>query len=334
MPAALSLWKLVSRKGQSLAQNFPEVARALAVQPVRQAVFDGEVVALDAQSRPSFQRLQNRGNDSGLQTLFYAFDLLYLDGWNLERAPLEARKELLRATLAPVGPLHYLDHFDDGLALFDAGRAIGLEGILAKQRGRVYAAGQRTRSWLRAKASKADEFVGGGYTEGTGRRKGTFGSLLLGRFRPDGTLRYVGNVGSGFDERTLEQVRRRLGPLVVRRSPFPGPLPKRRWQRAPTGRVTWVKPEVVAEVRYGERTDDGMLRHAVFLRLRDDKPAVEVRKQPVVRPPSAPAPSREAHEEDVAWALARLEGGEKELTLSIDGHEIGLMNLDKPLWPA
>ncbi len=354
--------ELVSRRGNSLTGDFPLIARALGSQPVRQAIFDAEVVGLDEQGRPSFQRLQNRGGGASLRMLLYVFDLLYLDGWDLRQVPLEERKTLLRAALAPLGPLQYVEHFDDGLRLFDAARELGLEGVVAKRRDSVYAAGERTRLWLKAKATRADDFVIAGYTEGEGRRQESFGSLLLGQYDQAGTLRYVGNVGSGFDDRSLREVLDRLAPLVTGGSPFAEPLPKGHWRRRPRGSVTWVKPEVVAEVRYGERTDDRILRHAVFDRLREDKAAAEVKEQPLVAGPRSggssplpgtrgrgmpaghspgggaharsPEPPPSSLRERGLEVLSQLEGAEKTLTLVVEGHEIGLTNLEKVLWPA
>jgi bifunctional non-homologous end joining protein LigD len=294
--------RLVSRNGNDLTGRFAEVARAL-VKAVRSpnAVVDGEVARIDPAGRTSFSELQQ---GSG-QLVYYAFDLLELDGKPLVDLPLHERKERLRELIDDrVGPVAVSEGFDDGEALFEVAREQKLEGIIAKRLDSTYKSGRRTRDWLKLKTENTDEFVVAGYTRGAGRRAGTFGALVLGVYE-DGALRYVGNVGTGFDDAEIRRLLALLKPLHRDTPPF-ADVPK--MPRVRKGDVQWVEPRLVAQVRYGEWTHDGHLRHPAYLGLRDDKDADDV---------TAPGPA-EIPLESV------IRKGKRELRLS---------NLDKPFWP-
>ena len=315
---------LRSRGGQAYEERYPEVVRALAAQPVEAAVFDGEVVALGPDGRMSFQRLQNRAADRDAVLRFYAFDLLYLDGFDLVQAHLADRKALLHAVLAPIGGAEEVVGFDDGLSLFKAAQANALEGIVAKKRDSIYEPGRRVRTWLKMKTSQADEFVVAGYTNGTGRRSDSLGSLILGSYDEQRKLHYAGHVGTGFDEASLDDMLRRLKPLERKTSPFDEPVPRGGGSSRTGGAGHWVDPKTVVEIKYAERTSDGRLRHPVFLRVRDDKPAVEVRPQAVVEPPET---------DQLSAALAAIDTDKDAARIELDGHEIKLTNLNKVFWP-
>src|SRR5262249_47425993 len=153
-------------------------------QPFRDVIFDGEIVALDEQGRPSFQLLQNRWGEPRPTLLYYAFDVLYRGGYDLRGVPLEQRKELLRNSLIPTERLRVVETFaEDGLGLYEAVRQSGMEGIVAKRRDSRYDSGRRSDAWLKIKATLSDEFVIGGYTVGSGSRANTFGSLIVGYYR-------------------------------------------------------------------------------------------------------------------------------------------------------
>jgi bifunctional non-homologous end joining protein LigD len=319
--------RLASRRGLDCTDQYPWLAQAIRRQPYPRMVVDGEIVALDEQGRPSFQHLQNRGSDPNVALMYYAFDLLYRDGIDLRGVPLEDRKALLASSLVPSERLRLVETFpEDGEMLFQAARASGMEGVVGKRRDSRYESGKRSEAWLKVKATQRDEFVVGGYTQGTGARARTFGSLVLG-FYPDGAdrLAYVGNVGSGFDDKTLDSMLRRLQALKTDESPFSGPIPTvGRWTRKERaeGPITFVRPELVAEVKYAERTQDGILRAPVFLGLREDKAPREVGDIEVVSPP---APG----------ALEQLLGSDADkLVLEVDGYEIGFSNLNKVFWPS
>jgi bifunctional non-homologous end joining protein LigD len=163
---------------------------------------------------------------------------------------------------------------EDGEAIYQAAVAHGMEGVVAKRRDSAYEAGRRSKKWLKAKVTRSDEFVVCGYTEGTGTRADTFGALVLGMRQQDGSLVYAGEVGTGFDSRTLRALRGRLDALKSEVPPLLEPASRRKsrwsWLRQ-SGPITWVRPELMAEVKYAERTDDGELRAPVFLRVREDR---------------------------------------------------------------
>jgi bifunctional non-homologous end joining protein LigD len=266
----------------------------------------------------SFQRLQNRAGDPDAMLRFYVFDLLYLDGYDLRSVPLRDRKPLLQAALAPLGALEEVTVFDDGASLYRAAQSQHLEGVVAKLRDSLYEPGKRVRTWLKVKTNQSDEFVIVGYTEGTGRRTETLGSLILGSYDASGKLRYAGHVGTGFDEASLQDMLRRLKPLLRSSSPLDEPVPRGGASSRQGGKGHWVEPTIVAEIKYSERTDDGRLRHPVFVRVREDKPAADVHPQVVVAPPST----------------SDLDDARDSTFLTLDGHRLKVSNLNKVLWPA
>jgi bifunctional non-homologous end joining protein LigD len=290
--------KLVSRNDNDLTGRFPEVAKAI-VKAVKSpnAVVDGEICRIDPSGKTSFSELQQGSGP----LVYYAFDLLELDGEPRVQLPLAERKALLRRSLDKrVTSVGFSDDFDDGAALFEVAQQGGLEGIISKRTTSTYQQGKRSRDWLKVKTEWNEEFVVAGYTRGSGRRAGTFGSLVL-AVNDGSELRYVGNVGTGFDDAEIRKLLKLLKPLHRGSPPFPvaPKLPKVR-----KGDVQWVEPELVAQVRFGEWTHDRHLRHPAYLGVREDKAAAEVIEE---RPISE---------------LVRK--GKRELRLS---------NLDKPFWP-
>jgi bifunctional non-homologous end joining protein LigD len=266
---------LVSRNGNDLTARFPELAKRLAA-TVRtpDCVVDGEVCALDEHGRPSFSAMQ-RGKP-GTPLVYEVFDVLEIDGATLVDLPLTERRERLDALLDPKQKAVQVSGlFDDGEALLAAAVETGLEGVMAKRPASAYCEGKRTRDWLKIKTQGRQEFVICGWTKGQGRREGSFGSLVLGVQR-DGALEWVGNVGTGFDEDTIDMLLAKLRPLAREKPSFDAApkMPKVR-----KGDVTWVEPKLVCEVRFAEWTHDGHLRAPVFVGLRDDKPAREVRPE-------------------------------------------------------
>jgi len=209
--------------------------------------------------------------------------------------------------------------------IFEAAIKQGFEGIIAKLKDSTYESGKRSRNWLKIKATLSDEFVIGGYSQGSGSRAHTFGALLLGYHDDKGLLAYVGHVGTGFDEPTLVDLRKRLDALKTDQCPFAAMPPL----NAPT---TWVRPELVAEVKFTQWTQDGYLRTPVFMRLREDKAPTEVQRLEVV--PSPDAAPEEATSGKVGRILEQLDSPAQNLTVEVDGHKISLTNLDKELWPA
>ena len=330
--------RLTSRRGLDCSNEYPWLVRALRQQPFGDAIFDGEIVAIDSEGRTSFQLLQNRDGEPRPLLLYYAFDLLYRDGYDLRGVGLDDRKELLRNSLIPTDRIRIVEVFpEDGVSLYRAVHDAGIEGIVAKRRNSRYEPGKRSDSWIKVKATHSEEFVVGGYTVGSGARADTFGSLVVGYYRPGADrLTYVGHAGSGFDDRTLKAVYERLQPLRTDTCPFEGEVPKFGMWRRPgkaDGPITWVRPDLVAQVKFAEKTTDGILRAPVFLGIREDKAAPDVISVEVVDPPIgiAEAPQAEARSDLVETLLNHT--GEK-LTVSVEGHEIALSNLNKVFWPA
>ncbi len=290
----VTLW---TRNGRDATRTFPEIARAVSGLPFRRFLLDGEVVASDDEGRPSFQRLQQRARflraaDVRRAALanpvtYWAFDLLAFEDRDLRRLPLRERKALLRQVLPPVGPLPFLDHFDDGEALYAQVERMGLEGIVAKRADGPYRGG-RSADWLKVRADRTDDFLVVGFTRPRGSRAG-FGALQLADYVDD-RLTYAGRVGSGFSAAQLAEVRARLEDRVRDGPPCEGPVPA-------DPETTWVEPELIAEVRYKEFTEEGLLRQPVFVRFRDDKPPAEcrrARREPVelADPVEVPEPRR------------------------------------------
>ncbi len=267
--------------------------------PARQAVLDGEVVYLKEDGRTSFLKLASAlqsGTDPDGRVVYYVFDLLYLDGYDLTRAPLHARKDALRRLLsgfAPAERVRYVDHLEgSGEEFFRETCSFQLEGSIAKRRDAPYRPG-RGRDWLKVKCMHRQEFVIGGFTE-RADAEGGVGALLMGyREEPRGPLRYAGRVGTGWDDRTMRELRGRLDELVQDEPAFVDP-PRGREVRG----VRWVRPALVAEVEYLSWTDKGMFRHPSFEGLRLDKPADDVvaeraepqALQPFATPPEALRP--------------------------------------------
>jgi bifunctional non-homologous end joining protein LigD len=311
---------LTSRNGKDLTGRFPTVASALA-RAVRtpDCVLDGEVCALDEQGRASFSAMQ-QGKD-GTPLVFYAFDVLEVEGEPLVDLPLVERRERL-AELVDTrrGVVRLSETFEDGEALLEAAEKQGLEGVIAKRADSRYLPGRRSREWLKVKTSGRQEFVIAGYTRGQGNRERGFGALVLGVYDDDGELHWVGNVGTGFTAREIERLLKKLRPLETDRCPFPTPPKMPRVRR---GDAVWVEPRLVAEVRFAQWTHDGHLRAPSYQGLREDKDPREVRREQA-SPASEPEPEPESEPADLAPIEPEIRRGRRVLKLS---------NLDKPFWP-
>jgi bifunctional non-homologous end joining protein LigD len=294
--------ELRSRKDQDYTQRFENVSKEL-VKALKtpDCVVDGEVCALDELGRPSFSAMQQA--KSGTPIVYYVFDLLEVEGEPIIDLPIEERRKRLEKLLDKRNKtVRFSEGFDDGRALSAAAEKQGLEGIMAKRVGSRYLPGRRSRDWLKIKGHGRQEFVIAGYTRGKGRRVGTLGSLLLGMY-DGGELVYVGNVGTGFDDQEIERLLEQLKPLELATPPFKN-VPK--MPRVRKGEVIWVEPKLVAEVEFAQWTHDGRLRAPSYKGLRDDKDAVEVRRE---------------EPEPMATEIRK---GKRVLKLS---------NLDKPFWP-
>ena len=295
--------RLLSRNGNDFSPCFPEVCQALKALPCERLVLDGELVAVDAAGRPSFQRLQQRAQlrrsldirHAAVENpvTFYAFDLLGFEGFDLRPLPLRERKALLQKIVPATGVIRYLDHFEEeGEVLYEQVRKLGLEGIVGKRLDSPYKPG-RSPVWVKIRTRKTEDFVVVGFTGPRGSRSG-IGALLLGCYQ-DGQLTFAGRAGSGFGEKQLVEVRKTLEGIRQSNPPCTGPIPE--------DAVGWVAPTLVCEVEYTEWTEEGLLRQPVFLRFRDDK-----RPQECIR--SGEAGVRGSGEVELADRDSDAEGGQ------------------------
>jgi bifunctional non-homologous end joining protein LigD len=279
---------LLSRNNKDFSTRFPEIHHAISQLPAPNAVVDGEIVALDSHGHSSFQTLQayQLGEEKPPLT-FYVFDLLWLNGQDLRAKPLEIRRNLLKQTLknAP-DTLRFSESFDEKpQKLLAHARKLGLEGLIAKRPGSLYETGRRSGAWIKLKLNLQQEFIIGGYTPPGGSRK-YFGSLILG-VRNGKSWQFTGKVGTGFTHASLAALHKKLLPLATDHCPFANlPLKKSSHYGTPLtasemSRCTWVKPQLVAQIKFTAWTRDAMLRHPVFLGLREDKkPADVIRETP------------------------------------------------------
>jgi bifunctional non-homologous end joining protein LigD len=259
--------RMLSRNDLDLGGRFPEIRETLAAQAGTRFALDGEVVAFD-RGRTSFARLADRGRRP-IAVFYYVFDLLWLEGLDVRALALRTRKRLLRDALSAHGAIRLSTHRNgEGEAMFRHACAQGWEGVIAKRADSPYRA-TRSRDWLKFKCEAGQELVIGGFTAPRGSRT-EFGALLVGYHDADGSLRYAGKVGTGFDRDTLRELGARLRSLRRERSPF---------SAADTIRepnITWVAPTLVAQLAFTEWTSAGRLRHPRYLGLREDKPAEQV----------------------------------------------------------
>lgn len=264
--------RIYSRNQKPWTDRLPEIAAELAKLPVDQAWVDGEVVALDGEGRSNFSRMKDAlGAEITARLVFYVFDILHLDGFDLTPCRQDDRKRVLQAVMRGVKAprLHYSDHHDGDPAEMHA-QACGmkLEGIILKDPAAPYRQA-RSRSWLKLKCLQREEFIVIGFTEPQGSRT-SLGALMLGYFDPKGRLHYAGGVGSGFNRETLANLREILEPMRRKIPPaitFHGEKPRG---------VNWVSPKLVVETSFLEWTADKVVRHSVYLGIRDDKEGRDV----------------------------------------------------------
>jgi bifunctional non-homologous end joining protein LigD len=335
-----------SRTGNRCEQQYPELHGLPRSIHAKQAILDGEIVAMDENGRGRFELIQHRISIKGnaIQKLaqdnpvtLILFDLLYLDGYDLRGVSLTDRKAQLERIVTETERFKISKVFaTDGEQMLAAARELGLEGLVAKDPNSVYESGRRSRNWWKVKVVDEQEFVIAGYTIG---EREYFGALVLG-VNEGKKLRHAGQVGTGFDQATMKAIHARMKPLISNKCPL-DPAPRMK-------DVIWLEPELVCEVRFLEWTHDHMLRAPVFLGLRDDKPASEVvREEPVkVKPPakkatantakaapsSEPAATKAQRNATGAIEPTRLSG--KEAVIEVDGHQLKFTNLNKVYYPA
>jgi bifunctional non-homologous end joining protein LigD len=317
--------RMVSRRGTKLEKQFAVIAEALRTGvKAESAIVDGEIVALDENGKPSFQHLQNLTGFSVKPALkgvvlpplnFFAFDLLYLNGYDLRKAALIDRRQLLRTILLPSEMVRYSEHFaGKGQELLEAVRTKGLEGIIAKQAQSRYES-KRSNCWIKIKVTTQQDFVICGYVLG---EREPFGALVLGYYK-DNKLVYGGNVGSGFTQQSLKAVFAEIKPLITKKTVL-NDVPRE------IGPVTWCKPELVCMVRFTSWTGDERLRAPVFLGMRTEVEPAEVVRETGLRPEAVPAAA--------AAGEALLTPEQAEAVVTIEGRQLKFTNLKKVFYPA
>ena len=294
--------RLFTRNGNDWSGKLPTLAGALKKMKLPPGWYDGEIVVLNEQGIPDFQALQNAFDQTRTDNIVYfVFDLPFYNGHDLRTTPLETRKQLLGAILKkPSAMVRFSDTFEvPQRDVLDSACRLGLEGVIGKRKNSVYVS-RRSPDWIKLKCTQRQEFVIGGYTDPQGSRIG-IGSLLLGVHDEQGRLQYSGNVGTGFDSKTLGDLKSRLEALAQTESPFAGKTGIDR-------KAHWVTPKLLAEVSFGEWTKTGRIRHSVFHGLRTDKPAKAIlREQPMhlrdkasaPPPPALPASLKVTHPDRV-----------------------------------
>jgi bifunctional non-homologous end joining protein LigD len=301
--------ELYSRNLNSFNQQFHPVVESL--ENINyDMILDGEIVILDEDGRSKFQLIQNYQRTGKGALYYYVFDLLYYDGFDLRELPLLNRKALLQKALPEIHNVKYSDHISGtGKEFYKLAQENQLEGIIAKKAKGQYLTARRSREWLKIKLHSQQEAIICGFTKPKGSRK-HFGALILGLYK-NKELVYIGHSGGGFNDEGLRDIKKKLDSLVIVKSPF-----KRKIRT--NSPVTWVKPELVCEVSFSEWTDEGLMRHPVFLGLRADKKPSEVSMELPVENPDEPV----KQEEDEV---------DKEVT--INKHRLKLTNLDKIYFP-
>ena len=319
--------RIFTRNGNRCERQYPELGSLARQIPAENAIVDGEIAVLDEKGISRFSLIQPRIMNQDAASVaamarrqpvaLLLFDLLYLDGYDLRKVPLVERKRLLREILQPDGPARYSEHFpSDGGELLEAARDQGLEGLVAKRAGSLYQS-RRSSDWVKIKLVQQQELVICGFTKG---EREYFGALVLGVY-VRGKLEWAGNVGTGFDQKAMAMVHAKLEPLITERSPFLD-------QPKIPGAVTWVRPELVCQVKFTLWTEDGRLRAPVFLGLRPDvSPEDCVRESEETQPEEAePKPNAKPVRQprhDI------FEVDKEEVKATIDGQELKFTNLNK-----
>jgi bifunctional non-homologous end joining protein LigD len=336
--------KLYSRNLIPFNDDYPTIVESLK-QLNHSAVLDGEIVGLDENGVPKFQLMQNMKGKNSPDIHYYVYDILFLDGYDLTSLPLIERKEILQSLLPDLPNIKFSDHIvENGKAFFEQAKKSKLEGIIAKESQSPYRIGKRSSEWLKVKTSQRQEAVIAGFTEPRGARK-LFGALILGLYEGK-EFKYIGHSGGGFNSESLQTIYKKLKPLIQKESPFKEKVPA----NMP---VTWVKPELVCEIQFGEWTNEGYMRFPIFIGLREDKNAKEVvrEKEESVEKAVNKVEKNLAREKKAKVSVENKGKNEAESESSktteknrpprielaeeieLDGHELKLSNLNKVYWP-
>ncbi len=326
--------RLYSRNGLSFIDLYAPVARELK-KITDDVMLDGEIVVLDEHSKPSFQKLQHYDENRNRPLVYYVFDCIRYKNKDLTGLPLEERKKILEKLLPKSNIVRYSDHVEnDGVTFFQKVSEMGLEGMIAKKKNSTYTEGKRSNDWLKIKNQNTQEAIIAGFTAPRNSRS-YFGALVLGLYAK-GKLKYIGHTGTGFTEKLLKEIHGLLKPLIRENSPFQEHV-------SVNSPVTWVEPVKVCQVKFTEITDDGILRHPVFMGLRIDKPAKEVDHVDVKKPNQKAvdkkinssqknSPGKSALKKS-AVAKDTPEPAKDGVIKRVDGHELHLTHQSKVYWP-
>ncbi|MCX8525737.1 DNA ligase D [Chryseobacterium formosus] len=299
-----------SRNGISFVSKFDKIADDLENQK-HKMILDGEIVAYDENGKPSFQLLQQIGDNPDLALTYQVFDLLWLNGHSTEELPLIQRKELLKDALVETNLIKYCDHIKEtGIDFFEQMKKMELEGMIAKKSDSVYNENSRSSDWLKIKFTNTEEAIICGFTEPRGTREG-FGALILGKYI-DGKLIYAGHTGTGFNKELINEIHNKLKKIVSKTSPFEN-VPKTNMP------VTWTKPELVCEIKFSEITKDGIFRHPVFVVIREDKNPEDL--------------NQKTKEMKAKTSTKKAETSDKDKEITLNKQKVKLTNQDKIYFP-
>jgi bifunctional non-homologous end joining protein LigD len=333
--------KLQSRGGEDYTKKYPSIVKALQALKL-DCILDGEIVYINSEGKPDFDALQ-RVNGQKAPIVYYCFDLLWLSGKDLMTKSLIERKDLLKRLIADSDIIKFSDHFDDGLTLFDHVKKIGLEGIVAKRKDSRYIPDDRSKKWLKVTTEKRQEFVIGGWVES--EKRNTFRTLLFGTYE-NGNLKWKGHAGGGFKEKDMPEILNRLKSIEIDKNPFDSDV------EYSEGKPHWVKPELVANIKFATTTKSGKIRKpAIFLGFREDKKASQVQTEIAKRPPSArilkpqlnantkfsqgkKISAMKAHRtsDDSNWPELEREPIRNQEEFDVDSCSITLHNVDREIW--
>lgn len=332
---------LISRNNKPFEEKFYPVHKALQAWKIH-AVVDGEIVVLNENGVSNFGNLQNWRSEADGELIYYVFDLLWLNGYDLTQLPLTQRRELLERLFPAPDIIRLSASFNTSSSEFlSAATNLGLEGIIAKKEDSLYNAGARSREWLKIKINKRHEVVIGGYTRNENSSK-PFSSLLVGVFE-NGRFEYTGKIGTGFTNAQQKEMIKAFKPLIIKQSPFTivpdVNKPSRFRPNPPKATATWLKPQLVCEVSYAEITSDGVMRHPSFEGMREDKAARDVGREVALPADNVVKNTRAAITQKM---LTPVIGGERKTLLNpsedtqvkkVSKHEIKFSNLNKVFWP-
>jgi bifunctional non-homologous end joining protein LigD len=331
--------QLRSRNNKSFNEKFYPLYEAF--KSFDSVILDGEIVVLDEKGMADFSALQSWRSEADGSLVFYAFDILFLNGQDLMQKPFVERREYLEQVIPKTGNIRLSRAFDvTGSEFFALAEKMSLEGILAKKTDSIYKPGARSKDWLKIKTEKHQEALIAGYTlnENTSRR---FSALLLGIYE-NGELRFIGPVGTGFSDQMQEEILKKLKPLITPECPFKEVpeynKPSRFRPNPPKASVTWVKPEIIAEISYREQTPDGSIRHPSFRGIREDKRPEEVVREEAADLPRLFTREEAGHQEKMlsrppSERKTLLNPSDETQVRKLNGHPVKFSNLSKIFWP-